>query len=135
MSNKQMVNKQKVVLEKGIISSLEQRIKILERYAKYKEEVDKINDATISFMSQPLVGKEIDSNGFTKDSGIVELLDGNAEHFLKTLQNPNTFRFEDIIQFNSNMKCYYMICVEFDVNKHFGVIEEEVEDFSWCLED
>ena len=32
-----------------------------------------------------------------------------------------------------------MLCilslVEFDVNKHFGVIEEEVEDFSWCLED
>lgn len=130
-----MTRRQRIVLEKGVITSLEQRMQILERFKAYEKEVELIEGATISFITEPLVGKEVDGNSLIKDSTIMELLDGNAHHFLIALQNPNMYRFHDNDEFVCNMKSNYMIYMEFELDKHFGEIEEDTEDFSWCLED
>lgn len=126
---------QRVVLEQGIINTLQERIDLVKRFNKYEERIDKISVVNLVMKSTPLIGKESDENGFTSDDKIVELLDGYIDSFLDTLENPYMYSFEDITVFNSCMKSKYIIYVEFDLDKYLGEIIEEVDNFERFLDD
>lgn len=128
-------NIQRVVLDKGVINSLEERRSLERKFRDYEDKLSDKDGITVYFKTQPLLGSEVDPSNFVEDPNMVELLDGNVDHFFMKLRNPNTFKFEFMSDFYFNVKCSYMIYVEFDLNEYMGIIKEEVEDFSWCLQD
>lgn len=126
---------QRVILEQGVTNTVQERIDLIKRFNKYEEKVDKISGVKLIMRSTPLRGKESDSNRFTNDGEIVELLDGYIDSFLTTLEKPHMYSFEDEDVFNCCMESKYIIYIEFDLDKHLGEIVEKVDNFERFLDD
>lgn len=126
---------QKVILEKGVVSTPEERSGVVTRFKEYEEKLKNRSDVKMYLKSTPIDLEDKDMLNMIGDRNVVELLDGCVGNFIMTLNNPYNFRFDDEYVFNCYMKSKYVIYVEFDLDKYLGELEEKYEDFSMYLDD